>query len=98
MSPMVLDASTPQAPTRPLAEFVRELQQRVERNRRQWRTVIVLEALGLALIVPLAYLWAVFFLDSVLYLPVAGRVMASIGLIVGVAWAARYLWARRRQR
>lgn len=96
MSQQVLDAPPVSQSLRPLADCVGELQQRVETNRRRWRTVILFEALGLALAVPLAYLWTVFFLDGRLHLPMMARLLASLGLLAGLAWAARHLWSRWR--
>jgi hypothetical protein len=68
----------------------------VQRNSRRWKTVIVLEAVGLALSVPLAYLWLLCFLDNQLHLPVAGRLLASLGFFAGVGWAVRHLLRRWR--
>jgi hypothetical protein len=45
---------------------------------------------------PLAYLWLVFFLDTQFHLPYVGRVLASLGVIAGVAWAVRHLVGRWR--
>jgi hypothetical protein len=68
----------------------------VQRNSRRWKTVIVLEAVGLALSVPLASLWLLCFLDNQLHLPVAGRLLASLGFFAGLFWAVRHLLRRWR--
>src|SRR5207247_2094094 len=58
---------------------------------------ILLDALGLAVAVPLAYLWIIFFLDTSVHLPTGGRALASLGLLGGIAWAARHFWSRWRR-
>ena len=47
---------------------------------------------------PLAYLWLVFYLDTQVHLSLAGRVLASLGLLAGVGWAAVHLVRRWRDR
>jgi hypothetical protein len=54
------------------AEAVTRLRQLVRQNSRRLRCVIALEALGLAVSAPLAYLWLIFFLDTRLHLSLAG--------------------------
>ena len=68
----------------------------VEANTRRWKTIILLEALGLAVAAPLGYLWLVFFLDNQLHLPFFVRVLAGIGLLLGIVWAVTHLARRWR--
>lgn len=84
------------AQTAPAGELVDRLKRLVQRNSRQWKSVIVLEALGLALAAPLAYLWLVFFLDNRLHLPVLGRLLAGLGFLAGVGWSVTHLVRRWR--
>src|SRR5437868_1728905 len=68
-----------------------QLRRLVHANTRRWKMVILLEALGLAVAAPLGYLWLVFFLDNQLHLPLFGRLLASLGLIVGIGLAVTHL-------
>ncbi len=70
------------------------LRQLVSDNTRRWKLVILLEALGLALAAPLAYLWLVFLLDNQVHLPFVGCVLANIGLLAGIGWAGYHLVRR----
>lgn len=83
-------------PTKASTEIVARLRQLVEANSRRWKTVIVLEALGLAIATPLAYLWLVLFLDNQLHLSLFGRLLASLGLLAGLAGAITHLARRWR--
>jgi len=65
----------------------------VESNRRRWKGLVALEALGLAIAIPLGYFWAVVLLDEYVQLPRAGRFLASLGLVAGIVWSARHLLA-----
>src|SRR5262249_50690724 len=58
---------------------------------------VILEALGLAIAAPLAYLWLVFLLDNLLYLPVWGRLIAVVGFLLALGWPAASLVRRWRQ-
>lgn len=78
------------------AAMVLRLRELVAQNARRLRGAIILEALGLALSALLAYLWLIFFLDTRLHLSLTGRVLGSIGLVAGLAWAGGLL--RRRWR
>jgi len=74
-----------------------ELRWRVIRGRRRWKLLILLEATGLAVAVPLAYLWLVFLIDNVIHLDVLGRLVANaIFLIVVVLLTYRLVrcWKR----
>lgn len=84
----------PSAATRAKLEQLRTL---VEGNRARWRRLILLEALGLAVAVPLAYLWMVFILDNLVHLPGWGRFLASVTFISGVSFLIYRLAARFRQ-
>src|SRR5437870_5553493 len=66
-----LDASSP--PLRPTGKLLTKLRQLVRHNSRRWKTVILFEALGLAVAAPLGYLWLVLVLEYQLQLPLAGR-------------------------
>lgn len=68
----------------------------VQANTRRWKLVVVLEALGMALAVPLGYLWLAFLLDNQLHLSRIGRTFAALGLVCGIAWAVRHLVRRWR--
>jgi hypothetical protein len=75
---------------------VDQLRQLVERNSRRWKRLVLLEAVGLAIAAPLAYLWVVFFLDVQFHLSGLGRWAASLtflGSVLGVA-----AWLKRRWR
>ena len=54
-------------------EVVGRLRQLVGANSRRWKTVILLEALGLTVSAPLGYLWLVFLLDNHWHLSLLGR-------------------------
>jgi hypothetical protein len=84
------------APAAATEELIGGLRQLVAENSRRWKLVIALEALGLGISAPLAYLWLVFYLDNWLHLPVWGRVLASVGFLAGLAWAVRLLLQRWR--
>ena len=79
------------------AEMVAELRQLVRKNGVRWKTVILLEALGLGIAAPLGYLWLVFFLDNEWHLPLFIRLLASLGFLAGVGWAGTYLVRRWRK-
>jgi hypothetical protein len=46
---------------------------------------------------PLAYLWLAFFLDNQFHLPLAGRLLASLGLVVGITCGGVHLARRWRK-
>jgi hypothetical protein len=87
----------PRTPDAPAPELIGRLQGLLRQNRRRWRTVILFEAVGWAVALPLAYLWLVFFLDTQFHLPLAGRLLAAVGVLAGLAWAVRHLVLRWRQ-
>ena len=57
----------------------------VQRNRKLWKQLIVVESLSLALAAVLGYFLLVVLLDNLLILPVAGRLIAACGLLVCIA-------------
>ena len=63
-----------------LAEM-NELREVIRHGNRRWKRLVLLEALGLAIAAPLAYLWVILALDSLLYLSVAGRLLAVLLLL-----------------
>src|SRR6516164_6449644 len=68
----------------------------VATNARRWRGVVVCEALGLALAVPVAYFLLFVLLDQQLHLPVWGRLIASLGLLTLVVGLVGRLFVRWR--
>src|SRR5262245_60953340 len=78
------------------AAMVAQMRRLVRRNAARWRRLLILEALGLAVAVPLGYLWLVFLLDNTLYLPVWGRLVAAAGLVAAVAVLGARLVRRLR--
>jgi hypothetical protein len=82
----------PQATKNSLAQFRRL----IRANTARWKTIILLEAVGIAVAAPLAYMWFVFLLDNGLHLPMLGRLVAALGLFGGVGWAATHLVRRWR--
>jgi hypothetical protein len=77
--------------------MVRELRRLVNRGGRRWRRLIILEAVSLAVAVPLAYLWLVFWLDNWLHLPVWGRLLASLVFFAVAGSLAVRLWRSWRR-
>lgn len=61
--------------------MVAQMRRLVGRNASRWKRLRVLEAAGLALSAPLAYLWSAFLLDNAIHLPVWGRLLAALGLV-----------------
>jgi hypothetical protein len=76
--------------------LVAGLRHLVRDSGRRWKVVLAAEAVGLAVSAPLAYLWLVCLLDNQLHLPTLGRLLASLGLVAGLAWAGRHLARRWR--
>src|SRR6516164_1443790 len=66
--------------------MVTQLRTLVGRNMARWRRLQLLEALGLGISAPLAYLWLFFLLDNVFHLPGWGRLVASAGFFAVVGW------------
>jgi len=80
MTPATVGTSVDPA-TQELVERIRTL---VAQNARRWRLLVALEALGLAVAAPLAYLLLCFLVDNQWHLPVWGRVLANLGFLGGV--------------
>src|SRR5262245_21805488 len=79
------NTSLPLAPDVQRSEtMIEQLRQLVGRNTARWKRLLLLEAVGLAVAVPLGYLWAIFLLDNLLHLPAWGRLLAVAGLIAAV--------------
>lgn len=88
----VVESSAPAA--RPSPAALEQFRSLVHSNIRRWKLFILLEAIGIAVAVPLAYLWMVLLLDGQVHLSLIGRFLASLGLLVGVGWAVSHLWRR----
>jgi hypothetical protein len=74
--------------------MVEQLRRLVGRNAVRWKVLGVLEAAGLAVAVPLGYLWAAFLLDNALHLPVWGRLLAAAGFVAALVLPAARLVRR----
>ncbi len=77
--------------------MVHELRGMIGRCRSRWQLLIVLEAAGLLVAAPLAYLWLILLADNVLHLPVWGRLLANVMFITVVATLAHRLVRRWRR-
>lgn len=78
-------------------EAVERLHAVVARGHERWRRLVGLEAIGLAVAAPLAYLWLVFILDNVAPLSRWGRLGANalFWLVVGwLVWRLVQNWRR----
>jgi hypothetical protein len=76
--------------------MVEQMRRLVGRNAARWKRLLVLEAAGLAVAVPLGYLWTIFLLDNALHLPAWGRLGAAAGLVAAVVLAGARLARRLR--
>src|SRR4051812_15598849 len=94
MSQQVLERPARTSGQETLHTLANNLQQMVASNRRRWKSILLLEGLGLIIAAPLAYLWLVFFLDNQLHLPMAGRLLASLGFVGGLGWIITQLVQR----
>ncbi len=72
------DASRPEV-------MVEQMRRLVGANAARWKRLLLVEAVGLAVAAPLAYLWTVFLLDNAVYLPAWGRLLATGGFLAVVA-------------
>ena len=97
MSQAALESESSPSADLAASPLLRQIQSLVRRNTRRWKLLTVLEGLGLTVSAILAYLWIVFWLDNVVHLPRAGRLIASIGLLAGFAVLAVGLLRRWRQ-
>src|SRR5436190_23777871 len=75
---------TSRPPSASTVDALRKLRRLVDDSAGRWKRWLILEALALAVGVPLAYLWLVFLLDNLVHLPVWSRVVANL-IFVGVA-------------
>ena len=78
-------------------EMVERIDSLVARNSRRWKLLIVSEGLGLLVSAVLGYLWTVFLVDNFFYLPMMGRVLASLALIAIVGGLLTWIIARWRR-
>ena len=97
MSQAALESESSPSADLTASPLLRQIQSLVRRNTRRWKLLTVLEGLGLTVSAILAYLWIVFWLDNVVHLPRAGRLIASVGLLAGFAVLAVGLLRRWRQ-
>ncbi len=94
---MTQEVLLPGPPASRPADPAAHLRALVQQNARRLKGVIVLEAVGLAVSAPLAYLWLLFFLDTRIHLSLVGRVLGSLGFLAGLVWAGRVLVRRWRR-
>ncbi len=83
------DAQRPEA-------MIEQMRRLVGRNASRWKRLLILEAAGLAVAVPLGYLWVVFLIDQSLPLPALGRLVAAAGLVAVVILVGARLARRLR--
>ena len=80
-----------------IQELARRIGWLVARNATRWKLLMVAEVLGLLVSAVLGCLWTVFLIDNLFYLPVIGRLLASLtllGVVCGLlVWTARR-WRR----
>src|SRR6516165_7825160 len=67
-------------------ELMANIHRLVERNGSRWQKLMLLEAAGLVLSAPLAYLLLFFLLDNLFHLPAWGRLTANLVFFGGLAW------------
>lgn len=92
-------ASRKPADGAPEGQMVDELHALVQRGQQRWKRMILLEAAGLAIAAPLAYLWLVFWIDNVVHLAVWGRAASNLVFFSVIAWLAYRLavaWRKTR--
>src|SRR6185295_18063738 len=83
---IAITPGTETASTPAVDDVVVRLHRLVERNGARWKRLLLLELVGFAVAVPLAYLLLFVFLDSWLHLPTWGRALVSLGFCAGVVW------------
>ncbi len=79
------------------SDLVNALRQVVQRNNRRWKRLIILEALGLSIAVPLGCFLLLILLDHVIHLPSWGRYAACLVTLGTVGWFACRLSRQWRQ-
>ncbi len=77
-------------------ESVAKLVGVIEENRKRWKLIVILEALGLGVSVTLGYLWLVFIIDHTVHLPQLARVVTLGVFVACVGWLAVSLVRRWR--
>lgn len=80
-----------------MRDMLAQTRQLVARSARRWRLLILLESLGLAVAAPLAFLWLVFLVDNLVYLPAWARWTALLAFVLGIAALLRGLVRRWRR-
>ncbi|MEO8205274.1 MAG: hypothetical protein ABI615_03780 [Chthoniobacterales bacterium] len=78
-------------------DLVDQLRSLVQRNTRRWKALIIFQALGLALAIPLGYFLIVILLDNVIHMPTWGRVTACAILLAAVLGCFWWLLSQWRQ-
>lgn len=99
-SPEKIEASsvsTPAADKTATQEALEQLRQMVDRNTHRWKRLIILEALGLAIAVPLGYFLLVLLLDNLVHLSAPGRFAAAALFFGSVGWFGWWLSRQWRQ-
>lgn len=91
-APDALSTSTPVS-----QDALEQMRRWVKDGAARWRRLILLEAMGIAIAAPLAYLWLVFIIDNVFHLPVLGRLVAILIFFGVLGFLARRLWRDWKQ-
>jgi hypothetical protein len=65
--------------------MIESLRQLIRRGNARWKRLVILQALGITVAAPLAYLWLVFWMDNILHLPTWGRTLSLLLFFAGVA-------------
>lgn len=76
---------------------IEALRRTIRRGHRRWKRLVLLEAAGLAVAAPLAYLWLMFAFDAIIHFSVAGRWLASLVFFGGIVWQGLRLRRSWRQ-
>lgn len=76
---------------------LRQVRSLVAGNMRRWKLLTLLEGVGLAVSLFLAYFLAVLWLDDAVHLPRPGRIVAGAGLLLGLGSIVVGLVRRRRR-
>ena len=94
----LVEDQTTSAPSKPFTrDVVDDLRRYVLKGQSRLKRLTLLEAVGIVIAAPLAYLWLVFFLDNVIHLEVWGRIVASVLFLAVLGWLAllvRRNWKR----
>jgi hypothetical protein len=78
-------------------DVVLQLRRIVARNTRRWKRLIILEALGLTIAVPLGYFLLMLVVDNMIHLPSIGRYLACLLFFGAVGWFGWWLSRQWRQ-